>query len=183
MPLGWPLLILRSLGQRSRSNCWSLNKCCPLNISWPFCLKIANLSIADAPWELMFPMMFRSKVKVKPKCCVLIIIRVKLWIKFKQLTANHRNAASQKLIVAYFAIKPKRKDLLASNLLNHQFEPSMHICNPFEFCTRGLFMFLKHFLFTFCLDICFKIHDLYTWSNSIHLCLYSFTCNIECFKI
>ena len=32
-PLGnrWPLLILRSHGQRSRSNCWSL-KWCPLNI-------------------------------------------------------------------------------------------------------------------------------------------------------
>ena len=31
----WPLLMFRSHGQRSRSNCGSLYKWCPLNICWP----------------------------------------------------------------------------------------------------------------------------------------------------
>ena len=36
MPVGfgWPLLFLRLRGQKSKSNCWSLKKCCPLIISW-----------------------------------------------------------------------------------------------------------------------------------------------------
>ena len=56
------------------------------------------------------------------------------------------NAASQKFI-SYFSIKQADKTLKASNLLNHQFETSLHGVIPFEFCTRGAFMFLKHFLF------------------------------------
>ena len=44
----WPLLILKSHAQRSRSNCKSMIKFCLLNISWPLCLKVTKLGTVDA---------------------------------------------------------------------------------------------------------------------------------------
>ena len=55
-------------------------------------------------------------VCLNPKCCLLNILWVKLWIKVKLSTGNHRNAVSQ-LVVAYLVIK---RLWLGSNLLNHQ---------------------------------------------------------------
>ena len=68
--------------------------------------------IVDGPWEWIDVPYWCSGHMVKiqgqtPKFCLLTIIRVKLWIKGKLSTANHRNVSSQK-IVAYFAIKPSR---------------------------------------------------------------------------
>ena len=67
MSLGsrWLLLILRSHGQRSRSNCWSLTKCF---LSWSLCLKVAIFGKIDVPRKYMTPIGFEvtcSKVKIK----------------------------------------------------------------------------------------------------------------------
>ena len=84
-------------------------------------------------------------VGLNPKCCLLNILLVKLWIKVKlskwSISKNHQT-------------KQIRLSL-ASNLLNHQLETSLHICNPSEFCTRGIYVsqtflvFFIHFYIPF----------------------------------
>ena len=66
---------------------------------------------------------------------------------------------------------------LASYLLNHQIETSLHICNPFEFFTMGAFMFLNHFLGFFytkyfiCLsNWMYNTFNTYFIKMSIYLC-------------
>ena len=44
----WSLLISWSHYQRSSLNCWSLFRCCLLNISWPLCWKVAKLITVNA---------------------------------------------------------------------------------------------------------------------------------------
>ena len=56
MPLKsrWPLSMFKSHGQRSRSNCWSLKKCCLLNISWFLNLvQWLPLAIKCCKWPLL----------------------------------------------------------------------------------------------------------------------------------
>ena len=55
MPLQirWHLSIFCSHGQRSRSNCRNLYKCCLLNIFGLLCMKVSKLATVDAPRQEM----------------------------------------------------------------------------------------------------------------------------------
>ena len=83
-------------------------KYCPLNIFWPLCLKIAKLRLEEATWEWMFPIMWRSYKWSFSKNCRLFCHQT------KQIGLS-----------------------IASYLLGHKFEISLHICHPFEFYTWG----------------------------------------------
>ena len=52
-------LIFRSHGQRSSSHCWSLYKCCLLNIFWPLCFEIVKLG--TYPRKEMFLLMVNGQ--------------------------------------------------------------------------------------------------------------------------
>ena len=72
-----PLSMFSLYGRRSRSNCWSLYKCCQPNIFWLFCFKVAKLGTVDALSEDMIPIPFQimcSKVKVKLLSCLILWI-------------------------------------------------------------------------------------------------------------
>ena len=127
----------------------------------------------DAPTEQITPIdieVTQSKVKVKllvfershgqcqtvglkSKCCLLNILGSRSNYRLQTIELY---PASQKFI-PYFAIKARRLSL-ASNLLNNQFETSLHACKPFKFCTRGTFMFLKQFLFSLQTD-CLEMYE------------------------
>ena len=84
--LRWPLLMFRSHGERTGSNCWYmyLYECCSLSIFWSICLKIAKPGTVGAPREWMFPgdvqgnrfhdQRWSQTVGLKLKCCLLIIL-------------------------------------------------------------------------------------------------------------
>ena len=66
-----------SYGRRSRSNCWSVYKCCQPNIFWLLCFKAARLGTVDAPSEGMTPIPFQimcSKIKVKLLIFILSVV-------------------------------------------------------------------------------------------------------------
>ena len=74
----WSLLIFRSHGPRSRSNCRFLYKCCLLKIFWNLCLKVVKLGtvrINNHPQLMLrsYSQRSRSNYWSWYKCCLLNI--------------------------------------------------------------------------------------------------------------
>lgn len=76
-----------------------------------------------------------------PVCCILNVVWVKLWIKVKVLTANYRNAASPKNRCLFCHQTKQIRPSIVSYLLNHPFETSLHLCNPFWILHQGQLCF------------------------------------------
>ena len=117
----------------------------------------------------LFVLSFSSHSRIFHSYGDVTITGERLQILTYQLQTIEWNAASQ-IIIAFIAIKPSRYIvtlLQACNLLNHQFETSLHTCNPFEFCTRGVVvMFLRHFLlFYFCKCLHLEKAWPFIWTN------------------
>ena len=87
----WTLLILRSHGQRSKSNCWFLYKWCPLNICLLFRWKVDKFSTKVRWPQLIFRIhcqKSRSNFQSLNKCCPLNISWQLCWKVTKHGTVN-----------------------------------------------------------------------------------------------
>ena len=104
------------------------------SFAWKSPNSVQLIPLRVLPYWCLCHMVKGQIVGLNPKCCLLNILLVKLWIQ---------------VYLTCFAFKPSKIRLsLASNLSNHQFENfiSYSYATLLNFCISGAFMFLKHFL-------------------------------------